>query len=89
MSLITVDTKNVIAKTEVVTTVATRVIAKQRVNVFICLFENQNGAMIATLLSTIAVSNVRPVIILTAGYWIIKSRIFGIFLLSHQGRMLA
>lgn len=75
--------KNVIAKTRAVTTDATRLTAKHRVNVFICFSENQNGAMIAILLSTIAVSNVRPVIILTAGYWMIKSRIFGIFLLPH------
>ena len=68
--------KNVIAKTRAVTTVATRVTAKQWVNVFICFSENQNGAMIATLLSTIAVSSVRPAVMLTAGYWMTKSRIF-------------
>ena len=67
MRLFTVTAKNVIAKTRAVITVATRVTAKHRVNVFICFSENQNGAMIATLLSTIAASNVRPVIILTTG----------------------
>ena len=67
MSLSNVNTKNATANIRVVTTVATRVTAKHRVNVFICVSENQNGAMIATLLSTIAASNVRPVIILTTG----------------------